>query len=309
MLSSHPRIAIAPETHYHNWWLRFRTADLADVQQFEAYWAEFSQGPEFAALDLEQQMLYQSLLIQGTRSHGTILAEILQAYAHSRGKARWGEKTPAHLYFLDLLRLWYPGCHFLMIVRDPRAVVASLLEVPWTSDDAVANALRWKNDVFVANRHRRDQRFHVVRYEDLVLEPEKTLQRLLPTLGESYDRTMLAFQRNASTLAPASEPWKANVHGPLTESALERWRSVLTPRQISEIEHVCGAAMQQFCYTSEVGVLPWRARVTISHSRLRFGFHEFLLRLRRLQHIHNEGRKLDSHGVDRPHQAVRTKER
>ena len=45
-------------------------------------------------------------------------------------KERWGDKTPGHEIYLDRIFDIYPEAKILFMIRDPRAVSASLKKYP-----------------------------------------------------------------------------------------------------------------------------------------------------------------------------------
>ena len=94
-----------------------------------------------------------------------------------RGKQRWVEKTPTHLVYLHEVRRHYPHAPIVRIVRDPRDVALSLLNVAMGSielhgrDLAVALCRRSQRLFFEADRNSL-----TLRSEDLVVNPEGELE-------------------------------------------------------------------------------------------------------------------------------------
>lgn len=41
---------------------------------------------------------------------------------------RWGDKKPQHWQFVDALYKWYPEAQFIYLVRDPRDIIASIID-------------------------------------------------------------------------------------------------------------------------------------------------------------------------------------
>jgi hypothetical protein len=60
-----------------------------------------------------------------------MLESLAATSASAAGKARWVEKTPNHLLYLEEIRRYYPSAFILRIVRDPRDVALSLTGVPF----------------------------------------------------------------------------------------------------------------------------------------------------------------------------------
>ncbi|MCK4817834.1 sulfotransferase, partial [bacterium] len=64
-------------------------------------------------------------ILRSNRSTKEILTIILEEYAKSEGKNRFGAKYPVHFSKIATLFRWWPDCKVIHLVRDPRAVCAS----------------------------------------------------------------------------------------------------------------------------------------------------------------------------------------
>jgi hypothetical protein len=78
---------------------------------------------------------------------GSLFSDVLTRYAHSLGKVRWGEKTPSHLWYWKTINNLFPGCKFIVMVRDGRDAVCSAAEMPWSTGNVFVDAFRWKIDI------------------------------------------------------------------------------------------------------------------------------------------------------------------
>lgn len=98
------------------------------------------------------------------------------------------EKTPEHALSLDEIARLFPGAPVILLVRDSRAVTASLLHAAaswgrgWAPATARAAATVWRRYAGVAlawrDRHP-DHPLLVVRYEDLLEGTEREVERVL----------------------------------------------------------------------------------------------------------------------------------
>lgn len=117
-------------------------------------------------------------------------------YLVRRGKARWAEKDPTYTLLLPYLGELFPDALYIHLVRDGHDVVASYRD-RWGYQSAARVARgEWKRYVSLA-RALRDgpaaSRYHELRYEDLVADPEATLRPLFEFLGEAWDPAVLRF--------------------------------------------------------------------------------------------------------------------
>jgi hypothetical protein len=121
-------------------------------------------------------------------------------YMIRRGKRRWAEKTPGYTMHLPLIEELYPTAQYVHVIRDGRDVVASHRD-RWGYRTALGTGLRkWPAYITVARRFARGlppDRYHEMRYEDLVREPEQTARELFAFLGEPWDPQVLAYDLSA----------------------------------------------------------------------------------------------------------------
>jgi len=117
------------------------------------------------------------------------------------------EKSPANMIMGQFLQALFPGCHLIVVIRHPVAV--SLAMQKWNPRLVARNGRR-RVSMYGLVRHwlvahrllRADapaiEHLHVVRYEDLVADPETSLgeiQRFLK-LDEPFDARSLTRGRN-----------------------------------------------------------------------------------------------------------------
>ncbi|MEO5579031.1 MAG: sulfotransferase [Gemmatimonadaceae bacterium] len=278
LLSAHPTIAIAPETHF----LKMFENRLNDHypkthEQFERVWTKFSQSDRFVDLGIDADATRESILATGDLRLKNIFALTLQKFARVAGKPRWGEKTPAHDRHIGTLLKWYPGARVIYLIRDPRAACASLLQAPWrTNPGSDAQGVKpdrmrrlgllhddscsWRRNV---DRYRRDWerdgRVMLVRYEDLASSPESALRTVCHFIGAEFDPGMLA-PRSSDALPPVRahleskehEEWRhahiEKARQAVSTESVAKWKDQLTPLEVAVIETNCRPQMRVFGY-------------------------------------------------------------
>jgi hypothetical protein len=179
----------------------------------------------------------------------------LGAWARMEGKQRWGEKTPSHVFYSEPIVRMFPRARFVEMIRDPRAVIASMARTQFTGDDPTRNAMYW--NLVMDRAHpalRRDAapgHVHEVRYEQLVTEPERVVRGICEFLGEEFDPAMLAFHERSADYLSARRAGGDPKLGQGVSADLDGWRVRLTESQLAITEQICGANMARLGYARE----------------------------------------------------------
>ena len=268
MLNAHSRLGVSDELKYFN--------TIAPHADLSAWRAPGLDAAAFARLVdgwlHRRREVFRGMDLDGLRH--TILtgewtlrapyAAAAAAWARHHGKARWGEKTPRNLFYADLLTDMFPAARFLYVARDPRAVVASMNRAPYFSNDAVLNALNVRRAAgegyaLLCTSVPAERRC-AVRYEDLVAEPEATVQAVCAFLGEAYEPAMLDFHRTSARYL-AHEIQTPAVARPVDAAHAGAWTHRLRPAEIAAVEAICADALDAWGYVPTGTALPASARL------------------------------------------------
>lgn len=168
---------------------------------------------------------------------------------------RWVDHTPSNIRWARTLLAVFPGARFLHMVRDGRAVMASVLPLDWGPSDPLSAARWWLSELsmgLLAETGLPSDRIKRVSYEDLVSKPEETLRWISEFLE-------MPFQR--STLKPTGFSVPSYTQGQhrligvnLDPSRLDAWMTNLTDRQIEVFEYVAGDTLGYLGYESRFGI-------------------------------------------------------
>ncbi len=171
-----------------------------------------------------------------------------------------GEKTPAHLAYVETLLEWFPDARVVHCMRDPRAIYVSelrrrsedaasvpyrqLVHVPAVLAAFVLLQVTWAWAAAV-HRHRTLSRrfagsYRLLRFEDLVTEPEVTLTDLCDFLGVGLEPRMLE-QRVTSRGARVGEVG-------FDAGAADRWRGLISDGARRAIETLLGRRLAEMGY-------------------------------------------------------------
>jgi len=172
MLDSHPRISCGEETKF--------LADLAPI--LGQHWRL-----------LETYGYDRGWWLDRIRD---FYGGFQEDYRERRGKVRWAEKTPTYTMHLDFVEALFPDAQYVHVLRDGHDVVASFRERwGYMAGVRAANSV-WAHYVRTARTFGTalpPGRYHELRYEALVGDPEPTMRALLDFLGEPWDDQVLRF--------------------------------------------------------------------------------------------------------------------
>ncbi len=252
MLHAHPRIAIPPETRFllRSYDERSLFGDLNDPAERRKLGEWLTRGNNFGDLGLDRAETIEDIVAAGP-SLGSASAAIFQAYARKHGKPRWGDKRPAYLLSLDVVRWMFPDAQIVHIIRDGRDCVASMKEADWYRGHIDKGISAWVRGMAAAERAARDlpsDQFYELHYEDLVAEPEKELRKLCDFLGEEFAPEMTEPAKVAEFAVPERKVWHKLTHGEVTTSRIGTWRDRLSPEEIGLSERIMGRQLRRRGY-------------------------------------------------------------
>jgi len=193
----------------------------------------------------------QAILAHQIGTYAELLVAVFTEYAKSRGKPRWGIKTPSYQTQIDVLQELFPDARVVHIVRDGRDVLVSRRSLPWGGDNTPELAHDWRWQVLMGRKLGRmlGSRYKEMRYEDLIQNPEASLRQLCEFLGETFDTGMLKYHEHAAAEMPSdSVKWhEASVSAP-DKGKIYQWKNKLPlPDQIL-FQEVAGDALATLGY-------------------------------------------------------------
>ena len=238
MLSAHPRFWCGPELKL-----------VSAICGLRDQWLD-SMGS-----DLREAGVTAEVLDDAVRS---FISSLLRGTAQGE---RIAEKTPHNLLHMKSLGRMFPQARFIHVVRDGRAVSASLVKQAWM-DPATGGPVWYCSDLESASRYWaqvvsvvRQQsravpgRFLELRYEDLVTNPDLTMRRVLAFLGERWDPAVLEHHK-ANVRHSKRESSTAAARKRVNTAALERWRTELDEDALRKLDPTALRLLEELGYAA-----------------------------------------------------------
>jgi Sulfotransferase family len=256
MLNSHPDLAIPHETRIliDGYRRRAEWGDLADEENRRrlARWVVDRKVSRYRQLVEDADELVECM-VAAPPTVGSVLSAGFRRYADRHGTPRWGEKRPSLVLNLDAVFAMFPDGLYVNIVRDPRAVVASIRKVGrqhgWGAHGIPGATDTWERSARAAERWRqqRSDQCLEVQYEHLVADPAAVLGRIAVFLD--LDAAGLdAMLRHQETADIHSRTLHSLVSQPVTTERVRAWEQALRPREIAFVESVLGDRMRRYGY-------------------------------------------------------------
>jgi hypothetical protein len=205
------------------------------------------------------QMVTQAEMLldeMGNRHYGDSLAAAILAYGQVYQKSNastkyWVEKTPHHEQFAKEIFGWWPEARCIHVVRDPRDNYTSYSKKrsqlglyqfaeTWQSSARVglSNQKKYGND-----------RYLIVKYEDLLTAPEENLAEIAAFLG---------IENHISLRNPTrgGVMWSGNsmfsdTFDSMSTAPIGRYQEGLNHNEVHRLETFLWDEMNQFDYPSE----------------------------------------------------------
>jgi hypothetical protein len=185
----------------------------------------------------------------------------------------WIDHTPGNIAMTHTLLRHWPHAKFIHLVRDGRAVAASVSHLSWGPATVLGAANWWTRAIAqgLAAEAALGSRIQRVRYEDLVLDTEESLGRLCKFLrldyepgmpsGYGFDPPEWARERSNNEL----------VGQPPSKDRAASWEHELSGREVEIFEAMTGEVLWDLGYDLKFG---GSARKPSTMETARFALHE-----------------------------------
>jgi hypothetical protein len=258
ILASHSRLSIPPETWYLLRLPETLSTDRALLpSEIDTVISTMTTHYRWPDMKIDAREFRREVCALTNPALRDIVELVYHTHLARDGKQRWGDKTPGYIAIVPRLAQLFPGARFIHFIRDGRDVAKSFQSRGWYGRWLHANAREWIDAMeFSAHWARLDvaQQILQVRYEDLVLDTEKTVRGICDFLGETFEPQMLRWQEKADQLVPARE---THIHEKLKQvpvpANVYRWKREMSLREVLVCEAFMGRHLRALGYELRFG--------------------------------------------------------
>lgn len=168
---------------------------------------------------------------------------IMDKLARANNCICWIEKTPGHIFVVDKIEKHVSGARFIHVLRDGRAVVASLMDAHrrfpeiWKEGRIEKLVELWNSAIRESTRWVGKENHFFISYEALTDDPTKELNAICRFLSLEFEEKILdRYQEEGQRIVRSEWHWVKGVTGPIKATELEKYNSVLTDSEREYVE-------------------------------------------------------------------------
>jgi hypothetical protein len=207
----------------------------------------------------KEKLITDALAMGG--SYAGLYGALMQGLADSVHRPYFCDDTPKHLYYLhDILQL-FPRAKVVACIRDPRAFLSSYKNY-WKRMRSsyetsrvqalyhpVITSMLWNSSANLVHKYTSEKVYSnqvlLVKYEDLVTQPEAVVGKLCDFIGVDYADSLLDISGNNSSFDGAQE------ESGIFTSSVDRWRTSLQSDEVWWAQAVNRKHMKTYHYMPE----------------------------------------------------------
>lgn len=182
----------------------------------------------------------------------SVIAAFYNEYARQCEKPLWANSDIAHLDNMHVANAWFPTAKFVHIIRDGRDVALSHKKYPYGAGNISECARAWR---FRVQQNLRmgamlgSARYKTVYYEDLVQNPEKTIQIICDFLGVQYSNEVLDYAKTVDSRVPNHRLWLwPDLKKSPQPSNCYKWKKSMSQAQRLIFEDIAGPLLKELGY-------------------------------------------------------------
>jgi len=257
ILSSHPDVTISPGTKVIGKLLYAMPRHVPlDAESVRDIRATMQKDRKFKAWRVDHAAFLDAFDRYVGRSPSVVAGDLMTFFRDQTkpGASYVGNKKGCYCKEGDLILKIFPGCRLVYLLRDGRGAVASMLETQ-PEHDVYSASLTWtlKAQRIRELKDKLPRDVFVLRYEELVADPEKLSRALCTFLDVPYAPEMLANYATNDAIRHTTDTTHKETYQAITTSFVDEWKTKLTREQLEIVEGIAGSELEANGYPRTLG--------------------------------------------------------
>ncbi|WP_157774065.1 sulfotransferase family protein [Pseudoalteromonas atlantica] len=268
MLNRHSDITVPPEAGFLTWLYQDYKSFTFSESVILDFVNDLLLTKKIANWGLSETNLKGFLLKTKPNTYSELIDAVYRYYSQNicgKSVKYLGDKNNFFINDIELISSLYPNSMFIQIVRDGRSVAKSYKDLAEKKIDSInapnlpSNipdiARTWMKDINVSKYELsklNKSRVLTVRFEDLVIQPQSTLEVICTFLNISFDHKMLTYYE--TTEGEGLEPkeflaWKEKNKKPILDNEAFKYK-MLSEDEFLEFTKIASKELSLYGYLS-----------------------------------------------------------
>ncbi len=248
ILNRHSKICVTPELHYFSH-LEARGPITSKAESLNFYNSLHNKN---LVNITENNFLMELNNSPHEQLDKSVFFSICNAYKKKRGKSICIEKTPDNVRFVEKILSLFPNSKFIYIIRDGRDVALSLNKVDWEwpYQGFQSNFIYWHSIThkLSTNKHIQSTNTHLIRYEDLLDDPNIHIGKVCNFLNIIFEAEMLIPNGSENDLIEPTTTTKDNIRKKILPNNKFKWKTELSSVQKSLSWRLASNELSRYYY-------------------------------------------------------------
>ena len=260
LFDAHPNVSIPPECQFIvNLYPKYGKIEFWSEQDILSFYNDLLPQWLFDTWKMDDKELKNALLsYKGGHTYGTICKVVYKQYNSLFDKKELlfiGDKNPGYAIYTKLLLKIFPNASFIHITRDYRDNFVSIKNVDFELPLPSLVAQKWK---YFFKKFNKDSAttpdaYSVIKYEDLVTNPEIEMLNLNKFIGIEYDNSIFNFHEKKDEILKTYPPgyihtYHTSLMQKVNTSKIGVWKKELSAYQVKLMDATIGNVAEKAGY-------------------------------------------------------------
>ena len=238
LLGAHSDVYTCKETHYFQ---RIRRNGIRKVLDY-LYLSQYNVRSAYEFISDQNQfgVKHDPNGMTSFRSACHFFDLIMTTQARYMGKFAWVEKTPAHVFYIRIIKRFIPSAIFIHVLRDGRDTVASLVDASkkypqasaWKGYENLETAIDIYNRYIKESLRHYGKESHIyVQYEQILDDVERVIKKLFISLDLQNENQWLKLEEVHNKVVRNDEDWKNGSKDQIVDTRLVKFNRIFNDAQ------------------------------------------------------------------------------